>query len=141
MYLVSEKNNIKKEKTMTDLIHVSKTDLSDFFKDANGFRPRGIYKEWWTEAELEEEYKHLSKLCEENRIIDEAREDEALVSFNKLVNESISLGAGNRETAIRWLVEGEGLDFNSYDLEYFFWGHGLSWEHQREWAKKYSEKN
>lgn len=121
---------------MSNLIHISKTDLSDFHKDAYGFRPRGIYKEWWTESELEAEYQHLSKVCEENRIMDEAREHQALLDFNKLIDDTIAYGAGDRETAIRWLVQGEGLEFHTYDLEYFFWGHGLSYELQKQYSKE-----
>ena len=123
---------------MTNLIHISETDLSDFYKDAYGIRPRGVYKEYWTEAELEAEYHHLSEVCKDNRIMEEAREHQALEDFNKLVDETIAYGAGDKDTAIRWLVQGEGLEMHSYDLEYFFWGHGLSYELQREWGKKYS---
>ena len=52
---------------MSNLIHISKTDLSDFYKDAFGFRPRGHYQEWWTEEELQKEYDYLSACCRENR--------------------------------------------------------------------------
>ncbi len=118
------------------LIHINDTDLSDFFKDANGFRPRSIYKEWWTKDELEEEYSRLGAVCEENRVMDEAREHQALLDFNKLIEETIAHGAADRETAIKWLVDGEGLEFHTYDLEYFFWGHGLSYELQKQYTKK-----
>jgi hypothetical protein len=121
---------------MANLIHISETDLSDFYKSAHGFRPRGIYKEWWTEAELETEYHYLAKVCEENRIMEEAREHQALLDFNKLIEETIAYGAGDRETAIRWLVDGECLEFHAYDLEYFFWGHGLSYELQKQFTKE-----
>ena len=40
---------------MTNLIHISETDLSDFYKDAYGIRPRGVYKEYWTPEDLEAE--------------------------------------------------------------------------------------
>jgi hypothetical protein len=122
---------------MTDLIHFSKTDLSDFSKQANGFRCR-TYKEWWTKEELEEEYRYLGAVCEENRIMDEAREHQAMLDFNKVVEETVANGAGDEDTAIRWLVQAEGLEFNEYDLEYFFWGYGLSYEIQKEFAKKMS---
>ena len=124
---------------MTDLIHISNTDLSDFHKDAYGFRPRGIYQEWWTPEALEAEYHHLSEVCKDNRIMEEAREHQALIDFNKLIEETISLGAGDVDTAIRWLAQAEDIELNEYDLEYFFWGHGLSYEIQKEYAKKYSK--
>ena len=121
---------------MTELIHVSKTDLSDFHKDAYGFRPRGIYKEWWTKEELEAEYDRLGRVCDDNAKAEAVAEAEALVKFESLVAETVAHGAKDRETAIRWLVDGEGLEFHEYDLEYFFWGHGLSYELQRKWAKE-----
>jgi nitrogen regulatory protein PII-like uncharacterized protein len=120
------------------LIHFSETDLSDFYKDAHGFRPRN-YKEWWTKEELEAEYNYLSKVCEDNMKREAIAEAEALVKFEKLVEETINHGAGDRETAIRWLVQGEGLELNISDLQYFFWGHGLSYEIQNEYAKLYSK--
>lgn len=120
---------------MSNLIHFNDTDLSDFSKEANGFRNRS-YKEWWTEEELNDEYNHLGALCEENRIRDEAREKQALLDFNKLIDETIANGAGDRKTAIRWLVQGEELEFHTQDLEYFFWGYGLSYKLQREFSKK-----
>lgn len=123
--------------TMTDLIHFNETDLSDFSKDAYGFRCR-TYKEWWTQDELNEEYDRLGRMCEENRIMEEAREHQAMLDFEKLIADTISHGAADRETAIRWLVDGEGLDMNEYDLQYFFWGHGLSYEIQNEWAKEFA---
>lgn len=129
-------NLLNKEQKMTNLIHFSKTDLSDFSKEANGFRCR-TYKEWWTKEELEEEYHHLGAICEENRIRDEARNHQAMLDFNKVVEETIANGAGDKDTAIRWLVQAEGLELNSkYDLEYFFWGYGLSYEKQIELTKK-----
>lgn len=120
---------------MTNLIHFNDTDLSDFSKEANGFRCR-TYKEWWTQEELDAEYDRLGRICEENRIMEEAREHQALVDFEKLIADTIAYGAGDRETAIKWLVDGEGLDFHVHDLQYFFWGHGLSYEIQNEWSRE-----
>ena len=120
------------------LIHIWNTDLSDFHKDAFGVRPRH-YKEWWTQEELDDEYDYLSKVCDDNAKREAIREAEALVKFEKLIEDTISHGAGDGETAIRWLVQGEGLELNEADLQYFFWGHGLSYELQNEWSKKYSK--
>ena len=114
---------------MTDLIHIFDTDLSDFFKDAYGFRPRHNYKEWWTNDELQEEYDHLSTICKENMKIEESEQGKALICFEKLIEETIQYGAKDRKTALRWLIEGEGLDLDfGQDIEHFFWLHGLSWE-------------
>jgi len=121
---------------MENMIHIHDTDLSDLLKDANGFRPRGIYKEWWTKEELEAEYKHLGDVCDSNSKAETIAESKALLDFNKLITETIELGASDRETAIKWLVDGENLEWHTQDLQYFFWGHGLSYELQNEWSIK-----
>lgn len=120
---------------MSNLIHFSETDLSDFSKDANGFRDRS-YKEWWTEEELHEEYERLSAICKENMENEAIQEKEALVKFESLIQKTIDNGAGDRETAIRWLIQGEDLDINySQNVEHFFWLHGLSLEKIDEFKK------
>jgi hypothetical protein len=126
---------------MTDLIHIEQTDLSDFYKEAWGIRPRGVYKEWWTKDELEAEYQHLGDICTQNRICERNAEKQALIEFKQLIQKTIQLGAGDRETAIKWLVQAEGLEFNSYDLEYFFWGYGLSYRLQKTWTKALTSNN
>jgi hypothetical protein len=113
---------------MSNLIHISTTDLSDFYKDAHGFRPRH-YKEWWTENELDHEYRHLSDTCKHNMEEEAIQQEHALVRFESLIKTTIEHGAKDRQTAIRWLIEGEDLDLNfSQDVEHFFWLQGISWE-------------
>lgn len=126
---------------MENLIHFSDTMLSDMYKDANGFRPRH-YKVLWTESELEEEYSYLQARIEESMATDALREKYALESFNTLVEETIALGAADRETAIRWLMDAENVD-TSYlqDVEHFFWGYGLSYELYRSMALEFTRKN
>jgi hypothetical protein len=125
---------------MENLIHFSDTSLSDMFKDANNFRPRH-YKEWWTPSELEEEYNYLQAQIERVMAEERAAEESALVEFNKLVEDTIALGAGDRETAIKWLMDAENVD-TSYlqDVEHFFWSYGLSYELYRKLAVDFTKK-
>ena len=117
------------------LIHFSETMISDMYKEANGFRPKH-YKEWFTQAELEAEYEYLEQEIQYAMKRERYAEKEAIKAFKKLIKETIEYGAGDRETAIRWLVQGEGLDYtDAEDLKYFFWGHGLSYMLQNCWAK------
>jgi len=118
------------------MIHISNTDLSDLHKDAFGFRPRGIYQEWWDEKELENEYNFLNSICEQNMKDEAVLEASSLVNFENLIKKTIEYGADDRETAIKWLVDSENLEFNEYDLQYFFWKYGLSYEIQNKWAKE-----
>lgn len=89
---------------LTGLIWVGRTDLSDMSKDAYGFRYRG-YKSWWTEQELQAEYDSLQRYMEI-----EAAEEAELQQAEDEANEAaiqtaINMGAGDRETAIRWLAQ------------------------------------
>ena len=123
---------------MTEKIHIWKTGLSDFHKDAYGFRPRDHYQEWWTQEELDAEYDRLSAICEENRVREEYQQAQALVDFEKDIKNTIALGASDRQTAIRWLIEAEGLDLNfSQDVEHFFWLNNLPWEKIDEFKKEF----
>lgn len=79
----------------------------------------------------------MSSICDENIAIETERENEALKAFETLIQDTIAYGAGDRETSIKWLVDGEDLEFNEHDLQYFFWGHGLSYEIQNKWAKEF----
>lgn len=115
------------------LIHICDTYLSDMHKEAHGFRPRH-YKEWWTAEELEEKRNLLQNDIENTMKREKYAEKEAVKKFKTLIKETIGYGASDRTTAIKWLVQGEGLDWNAYDLKYFFWGHGLSYELQNRWA-------
>ena len=59
------------------MVHVSDACLSDYYKDAHGFRPRH-YKLWWSYDELDAEIEYLSKVAEENYKAECAREEKAL---------------------------------------------------------------
>jgi hypothetical protein len=120
-------------------IHVSETMLSDMYKDAHGFRPRGHYKQWWTKDELEKEYDWLQKLILESMDREKARQDIAEKEFEKLVQETIDSGAGDRDTAIRWLMQAEDIDTRySQEVEGFFWSMGLSYQLYIKYGKQYS---
>lgn len=96
--------------------------ISDLYKDVHGFRPRGYNFEEWSFQELTEYVNDLSDQAdaemERLRIYEEA----ATELFNKRVQEVIDLGAGDRETALRWMLQGDMGDDKELDLyavEYF----------------------
>ena len=80
---------------------------SDLYKDVYGFRPRGAYVAW-THMSDEEKQKEWDFLCSRlDAIIDERKEEEALaiVEFEKLVGKTMTAGAPDRETALRWIMD------------------------------------
>jgi len=96
----------------------------DFYKEAHGFRPRGIDTSSWTVEQFQAEFTELGRICKQNaefRAEDEAR---AAVKFETRIAELIASGAGDRATAIRWVAEAEDADG---DMEYLCFLLGLEY--------------
>jgi len=94
----------------------------DAYKDAHGIRPRHLNLAAFTEAELEQELKELQVVI--TRVEAERRqaEHDAVVRFSKRIGDTIAAGAGNRETALRWIHEADG---SNGDDEYLCYLNGL----------------
>jgi hypothetical protein len=78
---------------------------SDVFKDVYGFRPRGSVI-WNDEEALKGELTYL--YAELERVIEREKGEQAIAvaDFEQRVTETIALGAGTRENAIRWIAQG-----------------------------------
>ena len=100
--------------------------ISDASKGACGCRMRYDI-ELYSNEELLELGESWQKQLEEQMADEKAYEIKAAVSFEVLVQETISSGAGDRETAIRWLTEAEGDSY--YDEGAFLYHYGLSYEY------------
>jgi len=93
--------------------------ISDLHKDARGFRPT---KSWWidwqdaTPAEKQAIWDHLCDEHENAMREETERKDLALRDMQRRIAELRALGAGDDQTAIRWIIEGE--EFDEYDLAY-----------------------
>lgn len=93
--------------------------VSDLHKDARGFRPREGFWNHWNLSTYDEKQEIWDALLRElKQTMDEehAREAQAVADFEARVSANLQLGAADRATAVRWLVEGLGLD--EYDLRY-----------------------
>jgi hypothetical protein len=101
---------------------------SDYHKEAYGFRPRGIDYSAMSDEQLVSDFDLFGELCRENAI-EEAKQLEAdLAAFDLQIERTIQLGAGDYKTALKWLFDGEGSDWeNPQDLECFVWGKGILW--------------
>lgn len=103
--------------------------ISDLHKDARGFRPGEYFWETWTDASHDQKQVIWDDLVDElrrgNEILAEMQAI-ALANFEAQVAKNLELGAQDRETAIRWLVE--GLDLGQYaDAEYACWALNLNY--------------
>jgi len=96
----------------------------DAYKDANGVRPRWIDFDSMSDAALSEYADHVEQQVVDSIAADKKREQEAAVKFEALVANLISIGAGNRETAVRWL-----LDEVDGGKEALRWEHGLHYQY------------
>ena len=94
--------------------------LSDLHKDARGYRPRDEYF-WarWNESNDDGKQAIWDNLIDELDAVnreDALREAEALEDFKARITDVISLGAGDRETALRWMTDRETF-FHSQSVE------------------------
>lgn len=88
--------------------------ISDLSKDAYGFRVRNTDWASMSFEELAAEVNRFSAIVEENEAEERAASEKALADFEARVEELINSGAGDRETAIRWIVSA----YESVDLMY-----------------------
>jgi hypothetical protein len=95
---------------------------SDFYKEAYGFRPRHVDTGTWTEADYEREFDQLAKVCNENAAREAEQEAEAVAKFERHVTNTICMGARERETALRWIMDASTADG---DWDYFCYLNGL----------------
>jgi hypothetical protein len=102
--------------------------LSDLHKDARGFRPRSdAFWARWNEADNDGKQAIWDGLIVEldaSLKAEKAAEQHALHDFDVLVEKTIEHGAGDRETALRWLTQGDTFD-HSQDVESWVWAQGI----------------
>lgn len=91
---------------------------SDMYKDVYGVRPRFDQSDWTVE-DYDREFVALQQELKFQEADDKIREAEAIDRFEGIIEYSIKLGAGSRETAIRWIMNGE------QDVPYFEFCEGL----------------
>lgn len=100
---------------------------SDASKDARGFRNRDLPD---TVGELTALIAQYSiEIGEQNRL-DEERQQFDIARFEEMVNRFIENGAGDRQTAIRWIMQGAELD----NLEHMCYHFNLPYSYFKEAA-------
>ena len=98
----------------------------DMYKDAYGFRPRGVDTSTWSEADFEAEFVQLSKVIERENEVRVAAEEKATIDFEMRVQGLLMSGAKSYEMALRWIHEAEGT---GGDDEYLAWTVGLPYRY------------
>lgn len=103
----------------------------DMYKDAYGFRPRGIDTSTWTLDDFTSEFVVLGQAIEREETARKAAEAEAIEKFEQHVTNTICMGASNRETALRWIMEASTANG---DWEYLCYDLGLPYHYFRKAA-------
>jgi hypothetical protein len=103
----------------------------DMYKDAYGVRPRGIDTTDWTEEQFMAEFETLGRVIEREEADRKEREAEAVVKFEQHVTNTICMGAKDRTTALRWIMD---AGHANGDWEYFCYLNGLPYGYFREAA-------
>ena len=102
--------------------------VSDLFKDVNGFRPRGYNFHNWS-------FQELADFVTDLMAINIKQIDEEKAWENKAIKDVLSVGAQDKETALRWLDQADA---------YFMYGDDNFYEDSIEkygWVAKHMEYN
>ena len=94
----------------------------DMYKDAYGVRPRGIDTSSWSESEFMAEFDMLAKVIDAEYIARKEAEAIDIEKFEQHVINTICMGARDRETALRWIMDASSANG---DWEYFCFLNGL----------------
>jgi hypothetical protein len=98
----------------------------DMYKDAFGIRPRGIDTSAWTEADYLAEFEELGEVIKANEITQGIEEAKATEKFERRVAELMTMGAKDRDMALRWIHEAEQTNG---DDSYLAWTLGLPYRY------------
>ena len=101
--------------------------ISDLYKDVYGVRPREAFYADWNNCTPAEKQKTWDEYCDtiEKQIAEQkVREAYCIARFEDRIKDVISLGAGDRKTALRWISQQETF-YHIQDVEHFVWEQGL----------------
>jgi len=101
--------------------------FSDLHKDVYGFRPRGAIMDEWNDRTPRQKQELWNALCDELDVKNaetKSQEEQDVAKFEARVQDVISIGAGDRKTALSWIT-GQETFYNSQDVEHFVWQEGI----------------
>jgi hypothetical protein len=103
----------------------------DMYKDAHGVRPRGIDTSTWTMQDFQLEFASLQEVIGREEANRQVAEKEAVAKFEQHVTNTICMGARDRETALRWIMDASNANG---DWEYLCYDLGLPYQYFRKVA-------
>lgn len=106
------------------MFNYSEDLFSDFHKDTYGFRPRNHEFYDATPARKQQIWDQMGEDFRIAQDQERLREETDLKEFESQINLNIALGAGDRETALRWMTQNEKF-YNQQCVEHFVWNLGI----------------
>jgi hypothetical protein len=123
------------ERGITTVEALERDELATYIyeghKDAFGVKGRHYDFGAMSLEELKAEADYISRSVKEQMELEANMEKEAVARFEKAISEYQAMGAEDRETAIRWVLQAEGLE-NEYDPSYVCYSLGLPYEMAKE---------
>jgi len=93
-------------------------------KDAFGVKGRHYNFEAMSLEELRAEARYIERSIEQSIAAEQAADTRALEEFEHRVAETIRYGAGDRQTALRWMTSTETF-YDSQSVEHWVWKQGI----------------
>ena len=112
------------------------TSVYEMHKEAYGVKGRHYNFSKMSTKDLEKELDHLCDVAKREAEIEKRQEEDNLKAFESRIDEAISLGAENREAAINWILQAEGLD-KEQDSGYICYTLGLSYDKEHLFQTKH----
>ena len=100
------------------------TFIYEGYKDAFGVKGRHYDFDAMSMDELRDEADRINRAIEETIAREKAAEAQALEEFERRIAETIRYGAGDRETALRWMTQDEEF-YHDQDIEHWIWKHDI----------------
>lgn len=109
--------------------HTLYQEYSDYYKEIHGVRPRWMR---FTPETIGSAFENLLFEYEQYLKAEKERQQQAIAEMETAIQKAISLGAGSRRNALRWLMVAEGTD----DWEYFEHLNGVPYGYFKQYYKK-----
>ena len=74
--------------------------------------------------ELKKEADYIASAAQEQMKLEKQAEERATIELEKRITDMVALGAGDRKTALKWIIDADGLN-DEYDFEYILWNWGV----------------
>ena len=112
------------------------TDVYEMHKEAFGVKGRHYNFNEMSDDDLKKELETLCDIAKREAEIEKRQEEDNLKAFESRIDEALSLGAENREAAIKWILQAEGLD-KEQDSGYICYTLGLGYDKEHLFQTKH----